>query len=77
MCCPWICKKETKEKVHNAIEFSKLFGSTIDLVSVLTTDDEFIVNKLKRQMHQVHEYILEQNIPVPLSSSTATMWRKR
>ncbi|XQP85397.1 MAG: universal stress protein [Candidatus Pollutiaquabacter aromativorans] len=60
---PLDLQKETKEKVHNAIEFSKLFGSTIDLVSVLTTDDEFIVNKLKRQMHQVHEYILEQNIP--------------
>lgn len=60
---PLDLQKETKEKVHNAIEFARLFASTIDLVSVLTTDDEFIVNKLKRQMHQVHEYILEQNIP--------------
>lgn len=60
---PLDLQKETKEKVHNAIEFARLFASTIDLVSVLTTDDEFIVNKLKRQMHQVHEYVLEQNIP--------------
>ncbi len=55
--------KETKEKVSKAIEIANLFGSTINLVSVLTTDDEFIVNKLKRQMHQVHEFIVEHNIP--------------
>ena len=33
-----------------AIEIANLFGSTINLVSVLTTDDEFIVNKLKSQL---------------------------
>lgn len=54
--------KETKEKVKNAIEFASLYGSTIHLVTVLTTDDEFIVNKLKRQMQQVHEYIGEHNV---------------
>ncbi|MFZ7145183.1 MAG: universal stress protein [Bacteroidota bacterium] len=55
--------KETKEKVSKAVEIANLFGSTINLVSVLTTDDEFIVNKLKRQMNQVHEFIVEHNIP--------------
>ena len=55
--------KETKEKVSKAIEIANLFGSTINLVSVLTTDDEFIVNKLKRQMNQVHEFIVEHNMP--------------
>ncbi len=55
--------KETKEKVNTAIEFAELFGSTIHLITVLNTDDEFIVNKLKRQMNQVHEFIREQNIP--------------
>ncbi len=54
--------KETREKVTKAIEIAKLFGSVIHLVSVLTTDDEFIVNKLKRQMHQVHEFVEEQNV---------------
>lgn len=55
--------KETKEKVNKAMDIARLFGSTIHLVSVLTTDDEFIVNKLKRQMHQVHDHIREQEIP--------------
>jgi nucleotide-binding universal stress UspA family protein len=55
--------KETKEKVSKAIEIANLFGSTINLVSAITSDDEFIVNKLKRQMSQVHEFIVEHNIP--------------
>lgn len=55
--------KETKEKVSKAIEIAGFFSSTINLVSVLTTDDEFIVNKLKRQMNQVHDYIKEHNVP--------------
>jgi nucleotide-binding universal stress UspA family protein len=54
--------KETREKVSKAIEIAKLFASTIHLISVLTTDDEFIVNKLKRQMSQVHEHIEEHNV---------------
>ncbi len=58
--------KQTKEKVKNAIEFATLFGSTIHLITVLNTDDEFIVNKLKRQMKQVHEHIREHNISCTL-----------
>lgn len=54
--------KETREKVTKAIEISNLFGSTIHLVTVNTTTDEFIVNKLQRQMNQVHEYVLEHNV---------------
>jgi nucleotide-binding universal stress UspA family protein len=54
--------KETREKVSKAIEIAKLFGSTIHLVSVLTTDDEFIVNKLRRQMSQVHDFVKEHNV---------------
>jgi len=54
--------KDTREKVSKAIEIAKLFASTIHLISVLTTDDEFIVNKLKRQMTQVHEYIEGHNV---------------
>ena len=60
---PLDLSKETKEKVNKSIEIAKLYGSTIHLVSVLTTDDEFIVNKLKRQMHQVDEFIREQIVP--------------
>lgn len=60
---PLDLQKETKEKVTKAIELSKLFGSTIHLITVLQNDDEFIVNKLTRQLEQVKEFIAEHAIP--------------
>ncbi|HNQ60966.1 MAG TPA: universal stress protein [Bacteroidia bacterium] len=63
---PLDATKETKEKVKIAIEFASLFGSSIQLVTVLTTDDEFIVNKLKRQMKQVYDHVREHNISCTL-----------
>jgi nucleotide-binding universal stress UspA family protein len=54
--------KETREKINKSIEIAKLFGSTIHLVTVLTTDDEFIVKKLQRQMKQVHDHIAENEV---------------
>ncbi len=54
--------KETKEKVAKAVEFAKRFGSTIRVVSVLMTNDEFIVNRLTRQLDQVKKYITEQGV---------------
>ncbi|HNP99921.1 MAG TPA: universal stress protein, partial [Bacteroidia bacterium] len=60
---PLDLSKETKEKVHNAMEFAQLFGSVIHLVTVLNTDDEFIVNKLKRQMQQVFNHIQGESVP--------------
>jgi len=49
--------KETKEKVTKAIEFAKRFGSTVRVVSVLMTNDEFVVNRLTRQLDQVKKAI--------------------
>lgn len=60
---PLDMSKETKEKVTKAIEIAKLFGSIINLVTILTTDDEFIVNKLKRQMDQVHGFVMQHDVP--------------
>ncbi|MFT4980853.1 MAG: nucleotide-binding universal stress UspA family protein [Bacteroidia bacterium] len=54
--------KETKEKVAKSIEFAKRFGSIIRVVSVLLTNDEFIVNRLTRQLDQVKKYITEQGV---------------
>ena len=54
--------KETKEKVAKAVEFSKRFGAIIRVVSVLMTNDEFIVNRLTRQLDQVKKYVMEQGI---------------
>lgn len=56
--------KETREKVGKAIEFAKAFGSVIMTVSVMETDDEFVLNHLKRQMNQVTQYIKEHGIQV-------------
>jgi|SRR6185312_2710178 len=49
--------KETREKVNKAIELGKLYGSTIRVVSVLFTLDEFLVNRLTRQMDQIKSII--------------------
>lgn len=54
--------KETKEKVARAVEFAKRFGSVIRVVSVLMTNDEFVVNRLTRQLDQVKKYIVEQGV---------------
>lgn len=54
--------KETKEKVSKAVEFAKRFGSIIRVVSVLMTNDEFVVNRLTRQLDQVKKYIEKQGV---------------
>jgi len=59
---PLDLSEETKEKVQKAIEIANLYGSEVDLLSVITTDDEFILNKLKRQMNQVKDYVVQHNV---------------
>ncbi len=49
--------KETKEKVDKAIELALIYGATIHVVSIVESDDEFLMNKLIRQMNQVIEFI--------------------
>jgi len=53
---------ETREKVNNAIELGKLYGATIRVVSVLFTLDEFVVNRLTRQMEQVKNFIKKAGV---------------
>lgn len=53
---------ETREKVGKAIELAQIFKASIHVISVLTTDDEFIVNKLTRQLNQVESYIRSCNV---------------
>ncbi len=54
--------KETREKVTKAVELGKLYGSTIRVISVLFTLDEFVVNRLTRQMDQVKSIIQKAGI---------------
>ena len=54
--------KETRQKVNKAVDLANHFGAAIRIVSVITTDDEFILNKLRRQMSQVKNFIDERDI---------------
>lgn len=60
---PLDLSKETREKVTKAIELSRLFkGSTVRVVSVLFTTDEFVVNRLTRQLGQVKSFLEKENV---------------
>lgn len=55
--------KETREKVSKAIELSKLFqGAAVHVVSVLLTSDEFVVNRLTRQLGQVKAFLEKEGV---------------
>ncbi|HNQ12269.1 MAG TPA: universal stress protein [Bacteroidia bacterium] len=49
--------RETKEKVNKAIELANYFAGAIKVITINDSKDEFITNKLKRQMDQVVDYI--------------------
>lgn len=55
--------KQTREKVGKAIELSKLFhGAAVRVVSVLFTTDEFLVNRLTRQLGQVKNFLEKEGV---------------
>lgn len=54
--------KETKEKVGKCIEIARYFDSEVKVVSVIETEDEFLINKLTRQMEQVVDFMKDDNI---------------
>jgi nucleotide-binding universal stress UspA family protein len=54
--------KESREKVDSAIELGKLYGATIRVISVLFSHDEFVVNRLTRQMEQVKNFIKKAEV---------------
>jgi len=56
--------KETKDKVRHAIDVAKLgaFKAAIRVVSVLQSKDEFLVNRLTRQLEQVKSFIHKQGV---------------
>lgn len=60
---PLDLSKETREKVTMAIELSRLFhGATVRVVSVLFTTDEFVVNRLTRQLGQVKAFLEKEQV---------------
>ncbi len=55
--------KETKQKVNKAIEVAKLGnGATVRVVSIMMSNDEFVVNRLTRQLGQVKAFIEKAGI---------------
>jgi len=56
--------KETRDKVRQAIEIANLgaYKSAVRVVSVLQSTDEFLVNRLTRQMEQVKIFIQKQGV---------------
>lgn len=59
---PLDLSKETTQKVTNAINFAKLFGSKIHAVSVVTTKDDYLISRMKLQMEQVEKFIQKNGI---------------
>ncbi|HIA37886.1 MAG TPA: universal stress protein [Flavobacteriales bacterium] len=55
--------KETREKVAKAVWLSKLYGNVpIKVVSVSTSTEKTIKNKIKRQEIQVRDFLLQKGI---------------
>lgn len=56
--------RETREKVDDTIAMAKLFNSTIHIVTVTTSHDEVVKNRLMRVTEQVKNYIEEDKLEV-------------
>ncbi len=54
--------KETKQKVGKAMEIARYFNAEIHILSVVKSDDEFLVNKLTRQLNHVVSAITKNGI---------------
>ena len=61
---PLDLSRETKEKVDQCIEIAQFFGSSVKVMSVVDTKDEYLTNKLTRQMDQVVDFLSSHNIEV-------------
>lgn len=62
---PLDLNKSTRQKVSYAIDMAKLFGSSIEVVSVLwSANDLEIKQELTQQLKQVKTFIQSANIPV-------------
>ncbi len=59
---PLDLSKETKEKTNECVEIAKFFNSQVKVVSIVNSEDEFLVNRLNRQMDQVVEFISSNDI---------------
>lgn len=54
--------KETKQKVSYAIYFGKYFNAKVHVCTVNTSNDTYIMGRLKLQLEQVYNYISSHDI---------------
>ena len=54
--------KETREKVTNTIYLAKYFKSIVHIITMNSTSDTYVMNRLKLQLTQVSEFIRNQDI---------------
>jgi len=59
---PLDLQKETREKVTTAIQYARFWDAQIRVFSVLLTKDEFVKGKLKRNLEQVEQFILDKGV---------------
>lgn len=54
--------KETKQKTAKAIELAQAFHSQICIVTVLESNDEYVINNLQRQVNQIQGILTSNGI---------------
>ncbi len=59
---PLDLSKETREKVDKAIELAKLFNASVRVISILTSSDEHLENKLISLSNQVWRRIKDEGV---------------
>ena len=60
--------KETREKVRKAIEIAKMFGASIKVLSVFSSSQRSLENKLISYSHQVRNFIKEKGVPCTIKT---------
>ncbi len=64
--------EQSRQKVPLTAELARLFGSKIHLLTVSSTKDEKVTNKLRAYSRQVAEYLKDHGVPYLQDSSFGT-----
>jgi nucleotide-binding universal stress UspA family protein len=59
---PLDLERQTKEKVTYALEYARYWNATIRVVSVVLRDNQEVRGKLKKNINQVHDFILKAGV---------------
>ena len=59
---PLDLERQTKEKVTYALEYARYWNATIRVVSVVLIDNQEVREKLKKNINQVHDFIVKAGV---------------